>query len=134
MRTRIITSPSFEGDKVIGAILFENTMDRDIEGISTCKYLWEKKNVVPFLKIDKGLAEEKDGVQLMKEIPKLDELLKHAKEAGIYGTKMRSVIKSANEKGINAIVAQQFEIGKQIIAAGLIPILEPEGTVLYIYS
>jgi len=128
MRTRIITSPSFTGDKVIGAILFENTMDREIEGMSTGKFLWEKKNVVPFLKVDKGLANEENGVQLMKPIPGLDELLKRAKEAGMYGTKMRSVIKSANKDGINAIVAQQFEIGKQIIRAGLVPILEPEGT------
>ena len=128
MRTRIITSPSFVGEKIIGAILFENTMDREIEGIPTAKYLWEKKGVVPFLKVDKGLAEEKDGVQLMKPMPGLDELLKRAKAAGVYGTKMRSVIKSANADGIKSIVAQQFEVGKQIIKAGLVPILEPEGT------
>jgi len=127
MRTRIITSSSFTGDKVIGAILFENTMDREIEGVSTGKFLWEKKNVVPFLKVDKGLADEENGVQLMKPIPGLDELLKRAKAAGMYGTKMRSVIKTANADGIKAIVEQQFAIGKQIIAAGLVPILEPEG-------
>jgi fructose-bisphosphate aldolase, class I len=128
MRTRIITSPAFTGDKVLGAILFENTMDRTIEGIPTCQYLWEKKNVVPFLKVDKGLADEADGVQLMKPIPDLDALLARAKEAGVFGTKMRSVVNSANPAGIKAIVAQQFEVGKQIIAAGLVPILEPEGT------
>ena len=130
MRSRIITSPSFSGEKVIGAILFENTMDREIEGMPTCKFLWEKKNVVPFLKVDKGLDDEVDGVQLMKQIPGLDELLKRAKEAGVFGTKMRSVIQSANEEGITAIVDQQFTVGKQIIAAGLIPILEPEGMTL----
>jgi fructose-bisphosphate aldolase, class I len=128
MRTRIITSPAFTGDKVLGAILFENTMDRTIEGIPTCQYLWEKKNVVPFLKVDKGLADEADGVQLMKPMPDLDALLVHAKETGVFGTKMRSVVNSANPAGIQAIVAQQFEVGKQIIAAGLVPILEPEGT------
>ena len=127
MRTRIITSPSFIGEKVIGAILFENTMDREVEGIPTCEFLWEKKHVVPFLKVDKGLEDEANGVQLMKPMPELDALLKRAKEAGVYGTKMRSVVKSANEEGIKAIVAQQFAIGKQIIAAGLVPILEPEG-------
>jgi fructose-bisphosphate aldolase, class I len=127
MRTRIITSPSFIGEKVIGAILFENTMDREVEGIPTCQFLWEKKNVVPFLKVDKGLEDEANSVQLMKPMPELDELLKRAKEAGVYGTKMRSVVKSADEEGIKAIVEQQFAIGKQIIAAGLVPILEPEG-------
>jgi fructose-bisphosphate aldolase class I len=126
MRSRIITSKSFTGDRVLGAILFENTMDRQIEGIPTCQYLWEKKNVAPFLKVDKGLAEEENGVQLMKPIPGLAELLKRAKEAGAYGTKMRSVINTANAEGIKAVVAQQFEIGKQIIAAGLVPIIEPE--------
>lgn len=130
MRSRIIMSPSFTGDKVLGAILFENTMDRKIEGLPTCQYLWEKKNVVPFLKVDKGLADEANGVQLMKPIPGLDALLKRAKEAGAFGTKMRSVINSANAEGIEAIVVQQFEVGKQIIAAGLVPILEPEGTIV----
>jgi fructose-bisphosphate aldolase class I len=126
MRSRIITSKSFTGDKVLGAILFENTMDRDIEGIPTAQFLWEKKNIVPFLKVDKGLANEENGVQLMKPIPQLDELLKRGKEAGMFGTKMRSFIKTANEEGIKAIVDQQFEIGTEIIAAGLVPILEPE--------
>jgi fructose-bisphosphate aldolase, class I len=132
MRSRIITSPSFTGDKILGAILFENTMDREIEGMPTCKYLWEKKNVVPFLKVDKGLADEENGVQLMKPIPGLDKLIKRGKEAGMYGTKMRSVINSANADGIEAIVAQQFKVGKQIIAAGLVPILEPEGTIIVV--
>jgi fructose-bisphosphate aldolase class I len=126
MRSRLITSPSFTGDKVLGAILFENTMDRDIEGIPTGQYLWEKKHIIPFLKVDKGLADEKDGVQLMKPIPGLDDLLKRGKSKGMFGTKMRSVIKSANADGIKAIVEQQFEVGKQIIAAGLVPIIEPE--------
>jgi fructose-bisphosphate aldolase class I len=126
MRTRIITSKSFEGDKILGAILFENTMDREIEGIPTGQYLWEKKNVVPFIKCDKGLANEENGVQLMKPISGLDELLKRAKGKGFFGTKMRSVVNSANEEGIKAIVEQQFEIGKQIIGHGLVPIIEPE--------
>jgi fructose-bisphosphate aldolase, class I len=126
MRTRIITSPNFTGDKILGAILFENTMDREIDGIPTCQYLWEKKHVVPFLKVDKGLADEANGVQLMKPIPGLDELLSRAKGLGVFGTKMRSVINSANKDGITAIIEQQFKIGKQIIAAGLVPILEPE--------
>jgi fructose-bisphosphate aldolase, class I len=126
MRTRIITSPSFTGDKILGAILFENTMDREIDGIPTCQYLWEKKHVVPFLKIDKGLADEVNGVQLMKPNPGLDELLARAKAQGVYGTKMRSNINSANKEGITAIIEQQFAVGKQIIAAGLVPILEPE--------
>ena len=126
MRTRIITSPSFGGDRILGAILFENTMDREIEGQSTASYLWGVKNVVPFLKVDKGLADEADGVQLMKPMPGLDDLLARAKAAGIFGTKMRSVIKQASASGIKAIVDQQFEIGKQIIAAGLVPIIEPE--------
>jgi fructose-bisphosphate aldolase class I len=126
MRSRIITSKNFTGDRVLGAILFENTMDRQIEGIPTSQYLWEKKNIVPFLKVDKGLAEEENGVQLMKPIPGLAELLKRAKTAGMYGTKMRSVVKTANPVGIKAIVDQQFEIAKQIIAAGLVPIIEPE--------
>lgn len=126
MRTRIVTSPAFNGDRILGAILFENTLDRDIEGKSSSNYLWQVKNVVPFLKVDKGLAEEADGVQLMKPIPGLDELLKKALGQNVFGTKMRSVIKSANASGIEQIVAQQFEIGRQIVAAGLVPIIEPE--------
>jgi fructose-bisphosphate aldolase class I len=126
MRTRIITSPAFGGDRIIGAILFENTMDREIEGQPTAAYLWGTKNVVPFLKVDKGLAPEADGVQLMNPMPGLDDLLSRAKAAGIFGTKMRSVIKEANEAGIRAVVDQQFDIGKKIIAAGLVPIIEPE--------
>ena len=126
MRTRIIKSPAFSGKRLIGAILFENTMDRTIDGKATGDYLWEVKGVVPFLKVDKGLAEEKDGVQLMKPIPNLDALLKKAKSKNIFGTKMRSVIKQANAGGIEAIVKQQFDIGKQIVAAGLVPIIEPE--------
>ncbi len=126
MRTRIIKSPAFTGKRLIGAILFENTMDRTIDGKPTGDYLWDVKGVVPFLKVDKGLAEEKDGVQLMKPIGNLDALLKKAKSKDIFGTKMRSVIKQANPAGIEAIVKQQFEIGKQILAAGLVPIIEPE--------
>jgi len=126
MRTRIVTSPAFNGDRILGAILFENTLDRDIEGRSSAKYLWEVKKVVPFLKVDKGLADEKDGVQLMKPMPDLDALLDKARAQPVFGTKMRSVIKSANAKGIAAVVAQQFEIGEQILAKGLTPIIEPE--------
>ncbi len=126
MRTRIITSPSFNGDRILGAILFENTMDRQIEGQATASYLWDVKNVVPILKVDKGLAEEVDGAQLMKPMPDLAALLEKAKANGIFGTKMRSVIKQANADGIKANVDQQFEIGKQIIAAGFVPIIEPE--------
>ena len=126
MRTRIITSPAFSGKRLIGAILFENTMDRDIEGKPTPTYLWEVKGVVPFLKVDKGLAEERDGVQLMKPIGGLDALLQRAKAKNVFGTKMRSVIKQADPHGIAAVVKQQFEIGKQILAAGLVPIIEPE--------
>jgi len=126
MRTRIITSPSFSGDKILAAILFENTMDREIEGRPTADYLWNVKNIVPILKVDKGLADEKDGVQLMKPNPGLDALLAKAKSKGIFGTKMRSVIKHANAQGVAAIVVQQFEVGRQIIAAGLVPIIEPE--------
>jgi fructose-bisphosphate aldolase, class I len=126
MRTRIITSPAFDGDRIIGAILFENTMDRDIEGRGTSEYLWAVKRVVPFLKIDKGLAGDADGVQLMKPMPDLDRLLARAREKGVFGTKERSVIKQANEKGISAIVDQQFEVGQQVLKAGLVPILEPE--------
>jgi fructose-bisphosphate aldolase class I len=126
MRSRIIKSPSFNGDRILGAILFEDTMDRQIEGRDSADYLWNVKGVVPFLKVDKGLAEEKDGVQLMKPIPGLADLLKRAVAKGFFGTKMRSVIKDANEQGINAIADQQFELGRQIADAGLVPILEPE--------
>ncbi len=126
MRKRIIISPAFTSEYILGAILFENTMDRTINDQFTADYLWEKKGVVPFLKVDKGLTALEDGVQLMKPIPDLDNLLKRAVEKNIFGTKMRSVIKEANPKGIKNIVAQQFEIGKQIIKAGLVPILEPE--------
>ena len=126
MRTRIITCPSFNGDRILAAILFENTMDREIDGQATADYLWNVKSVVPILKVDKGLAEEDSGVQLMKPMPELDALLDKAKSKGIFGTKMRSVIKQANEEGIRANVAQQFEIGRRIVAAGLVPIIEPE--------
>jgi fructose-bisphosphate aldolase class I len=126
MRTRVITTPAFSGDKIIGAILFEKTMDATIEGIPTAKFLWEKLNVVPFLKIDQGLADEKDGCQMMKPIAGLDALLERAVKNGVYGTKMRSVIKLANEKGIADVIAQQFEIAKIIIKHGLVPIIEPE--------
>ena len=126
MRTRIIKSPAFNGDRILGSILFENTLDREIDGKKSANFLWEEKNVVPFLKVDKGLAEEADGVQLMKPMPDLDALLKKAKAQPVFGTKMRSVIKSANPAGIEAIVAQQFEIGRRIVAAGLTPIIEPE--------
>jgi len=126
MRTRIITSPSFDGDRILGAILFEGTMDRAIGGVPTAEYLWTVKRIVPFLKVDKGLADVADGVQLMKPIPGLDGLLERARSKGVFGTKMRSVVKQANADGIAAIVDQQFEIGKQISAHGLVPILEPE--------
>jgi fructose-bisphosphate aldolase class I len=126
MRTRIVTSPSFGGDRILGAILFENTLDRQIEGKSSSNYLWEEKQVVPFLRVDKGLTEEVDGVQLMKPMPELDALLEKAKGKNVFGTKMRSVINSANAEGIARIVEQQFEVGKQICAAGLVPIIEPE--------
>jgi fructose-bisphosphate aldolase class I len=126
MRTRIMTSPSFTGERILGAILFENTMDRDVEGKSTADYLWQVKNVVPFLKVDKGLADEQDGVQVMKPNPDLDALLSKAKSKGIFGTKMRSVIKHGNAEGVTRIVDQQFEVGRQILAAGLVPIIEPE--------
>lgn len=126
MRTRIIKSKSFGGDRVLGAILFEGTMDRAIDGTPTAQYLWEKKGVIPFLKVDKGLADEADGVQVMKAMPELDKLLAKAVKAGIFGTKMRSVIKQASASGIKAVVAQQFEVGRQILAAGLVPIIEPE--------
>ena len=126
MRTRIMTSPSFGGDRILGAILFENTMDREVEGQSTAAYLWKVKNVVPFLKVDKGLDDVVDGAQLMKPMPDLDALLEKARAAGIFGTKMRSVIKEANAAGIKAVVAQQFDVGRRIVAAGLVPIIEPE--------
>jgi len=126
MRTRIITSPAFNGDRILGAILFEATMDRDVLGRPTAEYLWEVKNVVPILKVDKGLAEESNGVQLMKPMPDLDKLLARAKAKGIFGTKMRSVIKQADAAGIKAVVDQQFAVGRQIVAAGLVPIIEPE--------
>ncbi|HRW41793.1 MAG TPA: fructose bisphosphate aldolase [Microthrixaceae bacterium] len=126
MRTRIITDPAFNGDRIVGAILFEQTMDRQIDGKGTAEYLWQDKGVVPFLKVDKGLADEVDGSQVMKPIPGLDDLLERAKTHGVFGTKMRSVIKVANEAGVTANVAQQFEIGRQILAHGLVPIIEPE--------
>jgi fructose-bisphosphate aldolase class I len=126
MRTRIITSPSFTGERILAAILFENTMDREIDGRPTADYLWNVKKVVPILKVDKGLEAEANGVQLMKPIPGLEALLARAKAKGIFGTKMRSVIKQANPAGIKAVVDQQFAIARQIIAAGLVPIIEPE--------
>ncbi len=126
MRSRMVTSPSFGGNRVLGAILFEGTMDRDIEGLGSADYLWKTKGVIPFLKIDKGLADDADGVQLMKPMPELDALLAKGVSKGIFGTKMRSVIKEANKAGIDAVVAQQFAVGRQILAAGLLPIIEPE--------
>ncbi|OOY15991.1 fructose bisphosphate aldolase [Thioclava sp. DLFJ4-1] len=129
MRARIIKSPAFTGEKVVGAILFEQTMDREIDGTPTATYLWEKRGVVPFLKIDKGLEAEENGVQLMKPIPNLDDLLSRAVKAGIFGTKERSVISAANVGGIKAIVDQQFELGMQVLSHGLVPILEPEVTI-----
>tara|TARA_R100001163_G_C5056778_1_gene193257 strand:- start:1058 stop:1945 length:888 start_codon:yes stop_codon:yes gene_type:complete len=126
MRTRIMTSPAFNGDRILGAILFENTMDREVEGKTTADYLWQVKNVVPFLKVDKGLADEADGVQIMKPMPDLDTLLDKAKSKNIFGTKMRSVIKQANKESVAAVVRQQFEIGRRIVAKGLVPIIEPE--------
>jgi fructose-bisphosphate aldolase class I len=125
MRTRIITSLSFDGERVLGAILFEDTMDRDVDGRPTADYLWNVKHIVPFLKVDKGLADEKDGAQVMKPIPGLDDLLTRARDKGVFGTKMRSVIKAPGT-GLQAVVDQQFEIGRQILAAGLVPIIEPE--------
>ncbi len=126
MRTRIITSPSFTGERILGAILFENTMDRDIKGQPTADFLWDQKRIVPFLKVDKGLASENEGVQLMKPMPQLAALLEKARLKRIFGTKMRSVIKQANPGGITSIVRQQFDWAEQIIAAGLVPIIEPE--------
>ncbi len=129
MRARIIKSPAFNGDKVMGAILFERTMDGDIDGVPTAEYLWKKRSVVPFLKVDKGLAEEENGVQVMKPMPDLDALLERAVAKGIFGTKMRSVISAANPEGIAAVVAQQFDVGRQILGHGLMPIIEPEVTI-----
>ena len=126
MRTRIMTSPVFDGDRILGAILFEQTMEREVEGRGTAEYLWAEKKIVPFLKVDKGLADEVDGSQLMKPIPDLDELCERAIAKGVFGTKMRSVIKVANEAGVTANVAQQFEFGRQILGHGLVPIIEPE--------
>ena len=126
MRTRIMTNKAFAGDRIIAAILFEDTMDRTVEGKGTAEYLWTEKRIVPIIKVDKGLADEKDGAQIMKPMPDLDALLAKAKTHGVFGTKMRSVIKEANPAGVNAVVDQQFEIGKQILAAGLVPIIEPE--------
>ena len=129
MRARIIKSPAFTGEKVMGAILFERTMDGEIDGVPTAEYLWNERSVVPFLKVDKGLADEADGVQLMKPMPELDHLLEHAVTKGIFGTKMRSVINAANPVGIAAVVAQQFDVGRQILGHGLMPIIEPEVTI-----
>ncbi|MEM7021754.1 MAG: fructose bisphosphate aldolase [Pseudomonadota bacterium] len=126
MRTRIVTSPAFEGDRILAAILFEGTMDREIEGVPSAEYLWKVKHVVPFLKIDKGLADAADGVQMMKPIPGLDPLLERAKAKSIFGTKERSVVKEANAEGIAAIVRQQFDVARQVLGHGLVPILEPE--------
>lgn len=126
MRTRMMTSPAFDGRRVLGAILFEGTMDRQVEGRGSAEYLWHDKQVVPFLKVDKGLADVADGVQVMKPMPHLDDLLARATSHGVFGTKMRSVIALANAAGVEAVVAQQFEVGRQILAAGLVPIIEPE--------
>lgn len=126
MRARMITSRAFGGDRVLGAILFEGTMDREVEGVPTAEYLWTRKRVVPFLKVDKGLADEHEGVQVMKPMPELGALLEKAVGKGIFGTKMRSVISLASVSGIAAVVGQQFEVGRQILAAGLVPIIEPE--------
>jgi fructose-bisphosphate aldolase class I len=126
MRSRIVTAQAFNGQRVLGAILFENTLDREVSGKSSAHYLWQEKHVVPFLKVDKGLADEENGAQVMKPIPNLNDLLAKANQQDVFGTKMRSVIKMANHAGISAVVEQQFNVGKQIIAAGLIPIIEPE--------
>ncbi len=126
MRTRIMTSPAFSGERILGAILFEGTMDRSVEGLPTATYLWQERGVVPFLKVDQGLADERDGVQLMKDIPGLDALLARARDAGVFGTKMRSVIKTADPIGVQRVVDQQFAVGLRIVNAGLMPILEPE--------
>jgi fructose-bisphosphate aldolase class I len=126
MRTRVITNPAFDGSRVLGSILFEQTMDREMGGVPTARYLWERKHVVPFLKVDKGLADERNGVQLMKPIDTLDDLLERASGHRVFGTKMRSVIKDADKDGVSAIADQQFEYAARISAAGLVPILEPE--------
>jgi fructose-bisphosphate aldolase class I len=126
MRSRIITSPAFTGERVLGAILFEMTMDRQVEGMGSAEYLWNKKGVVPFIKVDKGLADEANGVQLMKPMPELDALLQKSLSHAVFGTKMRSVVKLADAAGVSALVDQQFEVGRQILAAGLVPIIEPE--------
>jgi len=126
MRSRIITSSAFTGERVLGAILFEMTMDRQVEGMGSAEYLWNKKGVVPFIKVDKGLADEANGVQLMKPMPELDALLQKSLSHGVFGTKMRSVVKLADVTGVGALVDQQFEVGRQILAAGLVPIIEPE--------
>ena len=126
MRARIITSPAFDGDRILGAILFEMTMERAIDGRGTAEFLWDEKRVVPFLKVDKGLADATDGAQVMKPIPDLDALLERAQGHGVFGTKMRSVIALADPAGVDAVVSQQFAIGRQILAAGLVPIIEPE--------
>jgi fructose-bisphosphate aldolase, class I len=126
MRARIMKSPAFDGDRILGVILFEQTMDREVEGRGSADYLWTVKQVVPFLKVDKGLADEANGVQLMKAMPGLDALLERARGKGVFGTKMRSVVKRPDAKGIEEVVRQQFTIGKQILAAGLMPIIEPE--------
>ena len=126
MRSRMVKSKSFQGDRVLGAILFEGTMDRDIDGLGSAEFLWAKKQVIPFLKVDKGLADEHGGVQVMKPMPELDALLQRAVKKGIFGTKMRSVIKLANKVGIEAVVTQQFAVARQIISHGLVPIIEPE--------
>ena len=126
MRSRIMMSSAFTGERVLGAILFEMTMDRLVDGVPTASYLWQRKNVVPFLKVDKGLADQVDGAQVMKPMPELDALLERAVSAGIFGTNMRSVISSANPAGVSAVVSQQFEVGHQILSAGLVPIIEPE--------
>jgi fructose-bisphosphate aldolase class I len=126
MRTRIVTSKAFNGDRILGAILFEMTLDRDFAGRNSAAYLWEEKKIIPFLKVDKGLEAEDNGVQVMKPIPNLDELLQRSNDRGVFGTKMRSVIKQANPAGIKKIVDQQFEIGRKILASGLVPIIEPE--------
>jgi fructose-bisphosphate aldolase, class I len=126
MRTRIITSRAFTGERILAAILFEGTMERQIEGVPSATYLWQTKNVVPFVKVDKGLADETDGVQVMKPMPGLDDLLARARDQGVFGTKMRSVVKLGDEGGIRRIVEQQFEVGQRILEAGLVPILEPE--------
>jgi fructose-bisphosphate aldolase class I len=126
MRTRIVTSKAFSGDRILAAILFEQTMDRSVEGLGSAEYLWQEKQVVPFLKVDKGLADEDTGVQLMKPIPDLDDLLSRAREHGVFGTKMRSVIKHGDRRGVDAVVEQQFDLARRICAAGLVPIVEPE--------